>query len=190
VADRSAVVAAIAHGVIDADLAGLLWVLTDAGVPLVVASRLSEAASELNAAFAGAGGGGGVLLADSLEEVLRLSGAPYGALPDELRELGMVVVVGEVNGWARVMAAHYIRRLERDAAGHLQRRPPAVLAAWDDKDNRLEHFWWAITGELADHAGMEADELERRQADRTEFLGALAGASGHAGGSGHEGHRH
>jgi hypothetical protein len=185
-AERSAVVAAIAHGVLDAELAGLLWVLTDNGVPLVVASRLPEAATELHSAFTAAGG---VLVADSLEEVLRLSGAPFGAIPDELRELGVVLIVGQVGGWARVTAAHYVRRLERDAGGHLQRRPPAVLAAWDATDNRLEHFWWAITAELADHAGMDADELERRQADRAEFLQALAGSSGHAG-SGHAGHSH
>jgi hypothetical protein len=186
VADRAAVVAAIAHGVLDAELAGLLWVLTDNGVPLVVASRLPEAATELHAAFTSAGG---VLIADSLEEVLRLSGAPFGSIPDELRELGVVLIVGQVGGWARVTAAHYVRRLERDSSGHLQRRPPAVLAAWDTTDNRLEHFWWAITAELADHAGMDADELERRQMDRTEFLQALAGGSGHAG-SGHAGHSH
>jgi hypothetical protein len=180
VADRSAIVAAIAHSVLDAELAALLWILTDAGVPLVVASPLAEAAAELNAAFA-QHGRGGVLLAGSLEEVLRLSGAAPGTFPDELRELGVVVVVGEVGGWARVMSAHYIRRLERDAAGHVQRRPPAVLAAWDAGDNRLEHFSWAITAELADHAGMSVDELDRKQADRAEFLTALAAGSGHAG---------
>jgi hypothetical protein len=187
-ADRSAVVAAIAHGVLDSELAGLLWVLTDAGVPLVVASRLPEAARELRSAFTNSSGG--VLIADSLEEVLRLSGAPVGNIPDELRELGVVLVIGQVGGWARVLAAHYVRRLERDAGGHLQRRPPAILAAWDVNDNRLEHFWWAITTELADHAGMDADELERRQADRAEFLQALAAGSGHAGGGGHATHQH
>ena len=182
VADRSAIVAAIAHGVIDAELAALLWVLTDSGLPLVVASRLPEAATELRAAFTNSAGG--VLVADSLEEVLRLSGAPAGTFPDELREMGVVLIVGDIGGWARVVAAHYIRRLERDAAGHLQRRPPAVLAAWDKDDARLEHFAWAITAELADHTGITVDELERRQADRSEFLTALAAGSGHAG------HRH
>jgi hypothetical protein len=155
-------------------------VLIDGGVPLVVASRLPEAAAELNAAFAQSGGGG-VLVADSLEDVLRLSGAAPGTFPDELRELGVVLIVGDVGGWAKVTAAHYVRRLERDAAGHVQRRPPAVLAAWDARDNRLEHFAWAITAELADHAGMTVDELDRKQADRAEFLQALAAGSGHAG---------
>ena len=202
-ADRSAIVAAIAHGVLDAELAALVWTLSDGGVPLVVASRLPEAAAQLRAAFTDSAGG--VLLADSLEEVLRLSGAPFGGIPDELRDLGVVLIVGEVGGWARVLAAHYIRRLERDAGGHLQRRPPAVLAAWDKSDNRLEHFAWAITGELAEHAGMTGDELERRLADRAEFLAALAAGSGHgdgtsgsgqvrhaghAAGPGHAGHSH
>jgi hypothetical protein len=182
VADRSAVVAAIAHGVLDAELAALLWVLTDAGVPLVVASHLTEAAGQLRRAFTGSAGG--VLVADSLEEVLRLSGAPAGTIPDELRELGVVLIVGDVDGWAKVTSAHYVRRLERDAGGHLQRRPPGVLAVWEARDAHFEHFWWAITAELADHAGISPDELERRQADRAEFLTALAA------GSGHEGHAH
>ena len=178
-ADRAAIAAAVSHGVIDDQLAALLWVLADNGVPLVVASRSSEAATTLLAAFTEAGG---VLLAESFEEVLRLAGAPAGNLPDELRELGIVVIVGQASGAVRVTAAHYVRRLERDAAGHVQRRPPAVLAAWDPAERKLEHFWWAITAELADHAGMTAAELETRQDDRVGFLRALVAehtASGH-----------
>jgi hypothetical protein len=179
-ADRAAIAAAVAHAVLDDELAALLWVLADNGVPLVGASRSPEAAARLRSAFTDAAGG--VLVADSFEDVLRLAGAPAGNLPDELRELGIVIIVGEVSGAIRVTAVHYVRRLERDAAGHLQRRPPAVLAAWDPRDGALEHFWWAITAELADHAGMTVAELERRQNDRVGFLRALVAehtASGH-----------
>jgi len=152
----------VATGVLDAELAALLSVLVERGVPLVVASRAPEAASALRAALTGAAGG--VLLADSLEEVLRLSGAAPGAVPDELREMGLVLVVRAVEGGApRLVAGHYIRRLERDAGGHVQRRPPAVLAAWSEREGRLEHFYWGITAELADHAGLGLADLERER---------------------------
>lgn len=179
-ADRAAIAAAVSHGVLDDELAALLWVLSDSGVPLVAAARPSAEAARLRSAFTESAGG--VLVADSFEEVLRLAGAPEGGVPDELRDLGVVLVVGEVRGRPRVVAAHYVRRLERDAGGHTQRRPPAVLAAWDERDGRLEHFWWAITAELADHAGMGVADLEGRQTDRAGFLRALVAeheASGH-----------
>lgn len=168
------ITAAIADGVLDAELAGLLWLLAERGIPLVVASRAMAPAADLRAALTTEAGG--VLIADSLEEVLRLSGATAGGVPDELRELGVVVIVREVVGRPRVVAAHYVRRLERDAGGHLQRRPPAVLAAWDDGEARLEHFAWGVTAELADHAGMPLPEFERSQRERSAYLDTLVGA--------------
>ncbi len=168
------ITAAIADGVLDAELAGLLWLLAERAVPLVVASRLTAPAADLRAALTTQSGG--VLIADSLEEVLRLSGATGGGVPDELRELGVVVIVREVVDRPRVVAAHYVRRLERDAAGHLQRRPPAVLAAWDEGEARLEHFAWGVTAELADHAGMPVAEFERSHRERSAYLDTLVGA--------------
>jgi hypothetical protein len=168
------ITAAIAEGVLDAELAGLLWLLAERGVPLVVASRSTAPAADLRAALTTQSGG--VLLADSLEEVLRLSGAPAVGVPDELRELGVVVILRAVTGRPRVVAAHYIRRLERDAAGHLQRRPPAVLAAWDEAEGQLEHFAWGVTAELADHAGMPVAEFERSHRERSAYLDTLVGA--------------
>lgn len=168
------ITAAIADGVLDAELAGLLWLLAERGVPLVVASRATALAADLRAALTTQSGG--VLIADSLAEVLRLSGAIAGGVPDELRELGVVVIVREVTDRPRVVAAHYVRRLERDAAGHLQRRPPAVLAAWDDGEARLEHFAWGVTAELADHAGMPVAEFERSHRERSAYLDTLVGA--------------
>lgn len=168
------ITAAIADGVLDAELAGLLWLLAERGVPLVVASRATAPAADLRAALTTQSGG--VLIADSLAEVLRLSGAIAGGVPDELRELGVVVIVREVTDRPRVVAAHYVRRLERDAAGHLQRRPPAVLAAWDDGEARLEHFAWGVTAELADHAGMPVAEFERSHRERSAYLDTLVGA--------------
>ena len=168
---NAALSAQVAAGVLDAELAALLSVLVERGVPLVVASRSPAAASALRAALTGAAGG--VLLADSLEDVLRLSGAVPGTVPDELREIGLVLVVRAVDGAPRLVAAHYIRRLERDAGGHVQRRPPAVLAAWNEREGRLEHFYWSIKAELADHAGLALAALERERGSRAARMAHL-----------------
>lgn len=169
-----ALAAQVGAGVLDTDLAALLSVLVEHGVPLVVASRGPEAASALRAALTRSAGG--VLLADSLEEVLRLSGAAPGTVPDELRDMGLVLVLRAVDAAPRLVAAHYIRRLERDAGGHIQRRPPAVLAAWNERDGRLEHFYWSITADLADHAGLSLADFERERRSRA----ARMAHAGHA----------
>ena len=132
--------ALVAGGVLDAELAAVVWLLAEHGVPLVVASRDRTAAEDaprcrrapvrtarpsLDALA------GGVVDADSLETVLRTAGAST-EIPDELRDLGIVLVVRD----GRVAVAHYVRPVERDAAGHLQRRPPAMLAAWNDGGRR------------------------------------------------------
>ena len=162
-------VALLAEGVLDAELAALLTVLAEHGVPLVVAGRSAPAAEAVHGVLA-AGRGGGVLLADSLDEVVRLAGArAAGELPDELRELGVLVVVRIVEGRPRIVAAHYVRPLERDAGGHVQRRGPAVLATFDERSGGWEHFAWAVTAELAERAGLERhafeDEVEGRRAE-------------------------
>jgi hypothetical protein len=186
VAQPSALGRLVERGVLDGELAALLSVLAELGVPLVVAGReraaaelvrgaLVEAAGAARAAGAPAGpsGGatGGVLVADSLAEVVRLAGARLASeVPDELRDLGLLVVVRAGTTGPRVEAAHYIRPLERDAGGHVQRRRPAVLAAWDERSGRWEHFAWGITTELAERAGLTVVELERALADRAASL--------------------
>ncbi len=76
----------------------------------------------------------------------------------------------------RVVAAHYVRPVVRDAHGHVQRLPPAVLAAWESRTDRLEHFAWGIVGELAGRTGLRAAEFEREQARRASYLAGLASA--------------
>ena len=76
----------------------------------------------------------------------------------------------------RVVAAHYVRPVVRDAHGHVQRLPPAVLAAWEPRTDRLEHFAWGIVGELAGRTGLRAVEFEREQARRASYLAGLAAA--------------
>jgi hypothetical protein len=116
--------------------------------------------------------------ADSLEEVFSELGAPPVALSeDEVRRLGVVIVLRLADGAGRRAAAvHYLRPLERDGHGHLQRRPPAVLATWDPASDRFEHFAWGLTPELADRIGRTQSAFEDAQAERASFLGSLVAA--------------
>ena len=176
-----ALTALIADGVLDADLAALLWILSERGVPLVAAADDLVAARALRNSLADllpadrrstdVRLAGGVVAGSSLEDVLRLlGGRPGDPLPDDARDLGVVVIVAD----GRVASGHYVRPVERDGAGHLQRRPPAVLSARDRDSGRLDHFHWGITDELAARAGMTREELEDAQSDRARLLDDLA----------------
>jgi hypothetical protein len=171
--EASTLVELVGANELDAELAALLWLLAEHGVPLVSASKDRAAAERTRVAVARAvratqpaldAVAGGTLIAGSLEDVLRLStGTRDGAeVTDAARDLGVVVI----RDGGRVTSAHYIRPVERDGAGHLQRRPPALLAAWNTERGTLDHFWWSITEELATRLDMGRaafeDEHERR----------------------------
>jgi hypothetical protein len=139
--------------------------------------------------------------ADSLEEVFaQLQAPPVSAKDDEIRRLGVVVILrligprgevlhfpegslegelGPLQPWVRrrAVAVHYLRPVERDAAGHIQRRPPAVLATWDPAADCFEHFAWGVASELALRVGRSDASFEREHAARTDFLRGLV-ASG------------
>ncbi|CAN5751251.1 hypothetical protein BH24CHL5_BH24CHL5_05400 [soil metagenome] len=177
----------IAHGALDAELGALLWLLAEHGLPLVVASTAPRAAEGLRGAVAvmlpaerrSSDGplAGGALVGRSLEDVLRLTGGGLeGDVSDDARDLGIVVVADDLG---RVTAAHYVRPVERDGAGHLQRRPPGLLSARDPDSGRLDHFHWGITDELAMRAGLERDEFEDAHASRARLLSELAAAGVH-----------
>lgn len=165
-------------GVLDADLAALLWLLAEHGVPIVLAAPDMGQASRLRRAVAGMLSAerrsaevvlpGGVVSGASFEEVVRLAGGQRDQpLPDEARDLGIVVVLkGD-----RVASAHYVRPLERDGAGHVQRRPPGLLSAWNEARGALDHFYWSITDELATRSGMTRETFERDHARRSSQLG-------------------
>jgi hypothetical protein len=114
---------------------------------------------------------------DRLEEVLaRLAAGPVAAIDDELTRLGIVLVLaaeGDDPGRCRVAAAHYLRPVQRDAHGHVQRMPPAVLATWDARTGRFEHFAWGIADELAGRTGRSVAELERDRGHRAMHLAGL-----------------
>ncbi|MFV2065025.1 MAG: hypothetical protein ACC726_16165 [Chloroflexota bacterium] len=146
---------------LDAELAALLWLLADGGTPLVVSGRASledrsaiagailsaspsrawtlldadhEALTteQLSATMRGGVGLGLTLDARDLRTVMsRLEGQPGGLPADAVRRLGVVLVAERADAGLRSPAVHYLRQAERDAQGHVQRRPPAVLATWD-----------------------------------------------------------
>ena len=188
--DGRAATELIADGVLDGDLCALLWLLMEAGVPLVVATDTAQtAAEEVRGALAGLVAGrnatadgalaGGVVHGDSLEDVLRLSGAGLDyEVPDAARELGVVLVLGQpdLGQPVCIVRAHYIRPIERDRAGHTQRRPPALLSAWDERAGRLDHFHWGISNELARRVDTEPGEFEVAHLWRTRLLDDLAAA--------------
>ena len=87
---------------------------------------------------------------------------PYALTEDAIRSVGVVLVLAELpDGRRRVRAAHYVRPLEQDPEGHVQRRPPALLAAWDAERDRLDDYAWGITTELAGRVGREPVAFER-----------------------------
>jgi hypothetical protein len=125
---------------------------------------------------------GATIHADRLEDVhASLRARPVGLTDDELSYLGLILIMRawrEPDGTIRrrVVAAHYARPVGRDEHGHVQRLPPAVLAARDEGTDRLEHFVWGVMPELAIRVGRKAGDLELDQAERTQLLQSLVEA--------------
>ena len=209
--DPPSLVALLAQGVLDAELAALIWVLVEGRIPLVVAApagRLAaggqllagvitsihpdEAAETFTGPLTAAGAGslvrgrraGGVLEAGSLSDVrTRLGTGPLPLTDDQLTFLGTVLVLEEASGGGggrrgrlRVTAAHYVRPLARDAHGHSQRLDPAVLATWDERLGRYEHFAWGVLPEIAARLGRRTGDLEADIHHRRDDLAGLAKA--------------
>jgi hypothetical protein len=200
---RSETLAAlVAEAVLDAELGALLWILVEGGVPLTVTGEVDEEArgrvasailgsdperpwvlldadreppspQSLTAILQGGTLLGLSLRSDGLRRVIaRLSAPPHGLPEDAVRRLGIVVVLRALPP-LRAVAVHYLRPTERDGQGHVQRRPPAVLATWDQAAGAFEHFAWGVTPELADAVDRSQADLEDRQASRAAFLDDL-----------------
>jgi len=125
--------------------------------------------------------------ADDLAGVLDLI-ARQGLTADEASFFGVVIVLGPGPGTgtkpatgaaSRVVAAHYLRPVVRDAGGHDRRLGPAVLTAWDDRAERWEDFAWGIVPDLAERCRMRAGDLEIERAARATLLADLAIAGRH-----------
>ncbi|MFN8631513.1 MAG: hypothetical protein U0838_14705 [Chloroflexota bacterium] len=110
----------------------------------------------------------------SLDDALaRLAAPPVLAIDDELTRLGVVLVLGDDG---RLAIAHYLRPVARDPGGHVQRLPPASLAAWNAKTTRFDHFAWGVVGELAGRTGRRPLAFEREQALRIAAITAATGS--------------
>ena len=194
------------EGVLDPDLAALLWLLLEGGTPLVVtgpattevrsalaASLLSlvpgrawsvidadddpPSTERLAALLRGGTGFAVVQSGESLREWMSRA-AETGLPEDGVRRLGVVVVAEGTARGLRCLAVHYLRPSERDGQGHVQRRPPAVLATWDADSDAYEDFSWGITPELADRVDRAQADLEERQRDRAGFLASIGDGDG------------
>ena len=201
----------VAEGTLDAELAALLWLLAEGGLPLTVTGPVSVADRSRVAhailavppatpwvvldadrerpvlATLGARIRGGMRVgitldaADLREAIGRLSASPDGLPEDAVRRLGVVLVVGEaptttvgpIVDRPRVLAAHYLRPTERDSQGHVQRRPPAVLATWVADRDTFDHFAWGLTPELADLVDRTRASFEELQVSRAAALRLL-----------------
>jgi hypothetical protein len=117
------------------------------------------------------------LVGSRLEDLFeRLGSGGVGATDDELSRLGVVLTLSAAGDATRMTAAHYLRPTARDEHGHVQRLPPAVLAARDQGSDRLEHFAWGVIAELAERTGRAPRDFEREQARHAGDLDALARA--------------
>ena len=121
---------------------------------------------------------GATIHAESLADVFDLLMPPPVSLTDdEIRRLGMVLILRRLSsGERRVVAAHYLRPVERDGEGHLQRRPPVVLATWDPARDEFDHFGWGAAPELALRVGRSQAEFERELTLRAAFLREVVSA--------------
>ncbi len=115
--------------------------------------------------------------AGSLEELIAsLGDFRVGAGPDAQSRLGVVLVLGSEPPH-RVVAAHYLRPVARDAGGHVQRPGPAILATWEPRTATWDHFAWGLYTELAARVGWRAGDLERAHGELTVALAAEAARS-------------
>lgn len=134
--------------VLDAQLASLVWVLAEGGLPIHVATDDPDGVTDLVNGLEDIVKPVRVLPGSSLEDVM-------AGWTDEPARLGVVLVVGR-----RVTAAHWVRPPIRDGAGHVRAQGPAVLAVWDERAGRFEHFAWGVIPELAAAIGRKAGDLE------------------------------
>jgi hypothetical protein len=198
------VLALLRTGVLDPGLAGLAWLLVEGGVPIAVigsagsAERSAMAGAllsidptrafmvldadvevptleRLSALLRGGAGVGITLAATDLTAAMERLRGEAGGLPDDaIRRLGTVFALDGTSRGPRCSIVHYLRPTERDGQGHVQRRPPAILAAWDEATGSYEDYAWAVTPELADRVDRSQADFEERLRDRAAMLAATS----------------
>lgn len=189
----------VSERVIDAEGAALLWLLLEGGVPLVVAGSAPAttrrgvatallgsvpgrawvvldlddeppSTEQLSAIIVGGVGLGLTSGARDLKMLLDRVSSSGGLPEDAVRRLGLVAIVESTANGTRIVALHYLRPAERDSQGHVQRRPPAVLATWDPELDTHDHFAWGVMPELSDRIDRAQADLEDRQRDRASCV--------------------
>jgi hypothetical protein len=118
--------------------------------------------------------------AHDLKELLERMEAA-GLPRDGVRRLGAVAVLDQPAAGLRCTSVHYLRPSERDGQGHVQRRPPAVLSAWDADTDTFEDYAWGITPELATRVDRAQADLEERQLGRARFLAQAVSSADESG---------
>jgi hypothetical protein len=201
------VLALLRTGVLDPGLAGLAWLLVEGGVPVVVigsagspersamagallaidparafvvldADVEAPTLARLAALLRGGAGVGITLAAADLPEAMERLRGEAGGLPDDaIRRLGTVFALDGTSRGPRCSIVHYLRPTERDGQGHVQRRPPAILAAWDEASASYEDYAWAVTPELADRVDRSQADFEERLRGRAALLAATSRAT-------------
>jgi hypothetical protein len=144
--------------------------------PLSAASPSGTLRAAL-AATTGRSGLASTIQADDLGGVLAIF-REQRLSDDEISFMGVVLILGSDHHTdgrvslapSRVVAAHYLRPVARDAGGHVQRLGPAVLATWDPERSRYDHFAWGIYPELAARTGLRAGDVEREHVVRAGAL--------------------
>ncbi len=195
--DTTHLVEPVRAGMLDPELAALVTVLVEHGVPLVVAAptesraaagrligaldpnripveldQLDAGSRELLRAASLGVGFAATIEATSLEDTFTRLRETADLSDDELSYLGIVTILDAAG---RVAAAHYVRPIALDAHGHVQRMGPAVLAAREAATGRLEHFAWGVLPELASRIRWKAGDLEVEVDRRREALSHAAG---------------
>jgi hypothetical protein len=164
-APRDSIVGLIRDGVLDPELASLLWLLGEGGLPIHVGGGDPASATRVADALDGVSRGVHTVPGESLEAVL-------SSTVDDPALLGVVVILGE----GRVVACHYMRPPLRDAGGHVRSQGPAVLATWEAGLGSFEHFAWGVIPELAERTRYRPGDFEIEHDRRREFLAGLAAA--------------
>jgi hypothetical protein len=153
----------VRNGLLDAELASLLWLLAEARFPIHVASgtttKIAEAVRGVAADPTTVTDGPGT----SIDEVIRQ--------PVPLRPPTGAIAIVDPAG--RVSSAHLLRPPLRDGAGHVRPQGPAVLAARREADGQLEHFAWGILSELEATLDRKAGDVEADIDARATFLNGL-----------------
>ena len=146
----------------------------EVGGPAPDGLRLSRARVFLRAPAVGYGIAATVA-GSSLEAVLATIRSPLVGLSDEeIARLGIVVIAAPLGeaGQPRLTAVHYLRPRDDGRRGV----SPAVLATWDPRTDRFDHFAWGIADQRAGRRGEHPRRWTANLDARREILASLAGA--------------